>query len=74
LELTTVRSAGDLTLDGVVDVLDFHEWKTAYLSAGGAASEIASAFASLSIPEPSSAAIALAAGLGLAARGRRRRR
>jgi hypothetical protein len=72
LELTTLRSDGDLTLDGVVDVLDFHEWKTAWLAEGGSAAEIASAFASLSIPEPSSAAIALMACLGLAVRARRR--
>jgi hypothetical protein len=74
LKLTAIRSEGDLTLDGLVDVLDFHQWKTAFGAAGGTAEQIASAFASLPIPEPATVSLALVAGIGLAARTRRRTR
>jgi hypothetical protein len=71
LEATTLRSEGDLTLDGLVDVLDFHQWKTAFMGAGGTSEQIASAFASLPIPEPAAATLAVFAVVGLVARGRR---
>lgn len=61
---TFVRSEGDLTGDGVVDVADFHQWKAAYLALSVAAST--------SVPEPGTLAL-LALGC-LTICGRRSRR
>jgi hypothetical protein len=54
------RNQGDLTRDRVVDFDDFHEWKTAFLSAGGALDDVD--FASMAnVPEPATWGLALLA-------------
>jgi hypothetical protein len=61
LQTVTSRAAGDLTLDGFVDLDDWNEFKVAFLANGGSVAELSS----LSIPEPSSAALlALLASFG----------
>lgn len=59
---------GDLNLDGLVGIVDFREWKTAF---GGSPAQVAAAFATLNVPEPSSFGLGMLAVIGLAALRRR---
>ena len=64
LENTFIRSEGDLVPDGVVDILDFRQWKDACIAANCASSsQIVDAFNSL--PEPSGAALWFSAAAAL---------
>ncbi len=65
------RADGDLNTDGVVDLLDFREWKDAFLSTGGSSAAVATAFSTLatSVPEPTTLSLvalvmATASGMG----------
>jgi hypothetical protein len=58
----TMREQGDLNGDGMVDFLDFRQWKTHFPTPNGAASG--------AVPEPSSVGLALLAAAGLARRSR----
>jgi hypothetical protein len=68
----TPRTAGDLVDNNVVDFDDFHEWKTAFLGAGGSLAGIDLSFIS-NVPEPSTIVLLLAA-LGASATGQTRNR
>jgi hypothetical protein len=60
-----LQTEGDLNQNGIVDIQDFREWKTAF---GGGSGAAAGAFASLppgTAPEPSSILLAWLAGWGL---------
>jgi hypothetical protein len=49
----TARTDGDLVRNGVVDFDDFHQWKGAFLGAGGSLAGLNLSFAD-NVPEPSS--------------------
>ena len=68
---TFIRSEGDLVPDGIVDILDFREWKDACIDANCASSaQIRDAF--LTLPEPTGGSLLILALTGLAAIFRRR--
>jgi len=54
------RAEGDLVIDGVVDFLDFREWKTAFLGGGGSLAGVDLGFVS-SVPEPGTGALTVLA-------------
>lgn len=63
------RMLGDLVDDGVVDFLDYRQWKTAYVAGGGSLAAID--WGSTQIPEPAAGLLALVAWGAIALRGRR---
>lgn len=62
-----VRSDGDLNVDGMVDIIDFREWKEAY---NPNPAELRTALLSLglSVPEPGAVVLALLGGVALLGR------
>jgi hypothetical protein len=54
----SLRSDGDLTRDGFVDFRDFREWKTAFLSGGGALADVDLGFLA-NVPEPATGLLGL---------------
>lgn len=65
------RTDGDLNGDQLVTFVDFREWKTALLDAGGSLEGVDLAFLGSSVPEPTSLGLAMLAVCGLRARRRR---
>jgi hypothetical protein len=66
------RDTGDLTADGIVTLLDYVQWKTAFLGGGGSLDGVNLTF--LSVPEPSSALLVAGVIAGMAGCRFRRRR
>jgi hypothetical protein len=62
--LVGARTDGDLVRDGIVDFADFHEWKAAFLGAGGSLADVNLGFLT-NVPEPSAALLVLLGGVGL---------
>jgi hypothetical protein len=56
--MVTSRAEGDLTRDRVVDFADFHQWKGAFLTAGGSLAGFDFSFA-LNVPEPTGLVLAI---------------
>jgi hypothetical protein len=67
----TLRSQGDLVSNGVVDLDDFRQWKTAFLAGGGALAEVDLSLFS-NVPEPATLVTVLAAAAILFMAPRRR--
>jgi hypothetical protein len=68
----SMRSDGDLVRNGRVDFDDFHQWKTAFLGAGGSLAELDLRFFT-NAPEPTSIGLAMVAACGLVGHTRARR-
>ena len=58
------RIDGDLVRNGIVDFADFHQWKSAFVGAGGSLANVDLGFLG-AVPEPSAALLMLLAGAGL---------
>jgi len=71
-KMVSSRAEGDLERNGVVDFLDFRQWKTAFLGGGGSLAGVDLGFVS-SVPEPSAAVLALGGLMGLGLIDARRR-
>jgi hypothetical protein len=72
-KMVSLRSEGDLERNGVVDFLDFRQWKTAFVGGGGSLAGVDLGFLS-NVPEPSAALLALAGWMALGLVNIRRRK
>jgi hypothetical protein len=68
----STRSDGDLVRNGSVDFDDFHQWKTAFLAAGGSLAGLDLNLVA-KVPEPTTFGLATVVACGLAGRTRLRR-
>ncbi len=68
------RADGDLNSDGMIDLIDFREWKDAFLATGGTSSAVATAFASIGVAVPEPTTLSLAALMAAFMCGSNRRR
>ena len=67
----TTRAEGDLVRNGTVDFNDFHQWKTAFVGAGGSLAGLDLSLIA-EVPEPTSLGLVVFAACGLAAHTRLR--
>jgi hypothetical protein len=66
------RAGGDLVRNGIVDFADFHEWKNAFLGAGGSLAGVDLGFLA-SVPEPGTVALMLMGWAAITGNARTRR-
>ena len=56
--MVDARTDGDLVRNGIVDFADFHQWKAAFVGAGGSLAGVDLGFLA-SVPEPGTLALLL---------------